>query len=428
MNRFAHLGDCHIGAWRDQKLRELNLEAFMKSLDLCVEEKVDFIIISGDLFDTTLPDLGIVQKAVEKIREVKEKGIKFYLTYGSHDFSPNSVSIVDILASSGLFKKVVNADIIDERLHLNFVTDSKTGAKICGLSGRKLGLEKKYFELLDVENLEREKGFKIFAFHNAIIELRPNTAAYPEGVPISCFPKGFDYYAGGHIHEKLEHEVKDYGWVAFPGCLFGATFTDLEITAKGARRGFFIVDFDEKITCSKFVEIKSTGIFLHEMDATKKTAKQVEDALSTMANETEVRDKIALLKVTGTLSSGKPSDINFSEIRKTLLDKQAIFASVSHYGLSTEEKLDLKIKGENRHDIETKILSDMVNSFKIDPTLKSGLRSKLEKALTSSNGITLANNLLNSLKMEKQEGETKRDFESRVLRSTLHLLELEVEE
>ena len=48
--------------------------------------------------------------------------------------------------------------------------------------------------------------------------------------------------------------------------------------------------------------------------------------------------------------------------------------------------------------------------------------------MTSSNGMALANNLLNSLKMEKQEGENKRDFENRVLRSTLHLLDLEVKE
>ena len=55
----------------------------------------------------------------------------------------------------------------------------------------------------------------------------------------------------------------------------------------------------------------------------------------------------------------------------------------------------------------------MVNSFKIDPTLKGTLKAKLEKVLTSKAGIEFANNLLNSLKLEKQEGETKRDFEAK---------------
>ena len=94
-------------------------------MDSCVDQKVDFIIISGDLFDTTLPDLSIVKIAVDKIKEVKDQGIPFYITYGSHDFAPNSVSIIDILTSSGLFKKVVDAQIVDEKVHLNFIQDPK---------------------------------------------------------------------------------------------------------------------------------------------------------------------------------------------------------------------------------------------------------------------------------------------------------------
>ena len=235
MAKFAHFGDAHIGAWRDQKLKEMNMQAFIKALDDCVEANVDFIIIAGDLFDTTLPDLALVQKTVEKIKEAKDKGIEFYLTYGSHDFAANSISIIDILNTAGLFTKVVNAEVVDEKVRLSFTVDSKTGAKIAGLSGRKLGLEKKYFEMLDVTNLEKEKGFKIFVFHNAIVEVRSPSANYSEGVPISCFPKGFDYYAGGHIHENFKHNIKDYGIITFPGCLFGADFTDLEITAKGEK-------------------------------------------------------------------------------------------------------------------------------------------------------------------------------------------------
>lgn len=427
MGRFAHFGDCHLGAWRDQKLKEMNLTAFIQTLDGCVREKVDFIIISGDLFDTTLPDLSIVQRAVEKIREVKDQGISIYLTYGSHDFAPNSISIVDILNSTGLFKKVVEAEVADEKIRLRFVSDSRTGAKIAGLSGRRLGLEKKYFEMLDSESLENEAGFKIFVFHNAIVELRTPTASYPEGVPISSFPKGFNYYAGGHVHENLKHQIQDYGLVAFPGCLFGATFTDLETTAKGEERGFFIVDFEDEIQNVKFVEVKVSDVFFEEVNANKKTAKQVAETLSRIAAESDVKGKIALLKVDGELLSGKPSDINFNEIRQTLYDREATVATINHYNLSTEEKMNLgQVSGKSRQEIEAKVFSDMVSSFKIDPTLKETIKTKLEKALTSSAGVEFANNLLNSLKLEKQEGETKRDFEQRVLKNTLHLLNLEV--
>lgn len=422
--RFAHFGDCHIGAWRDNKLKDLNLQAFIKTLDSCVDQKVDFIIISGDLFDTALPDLSIVKKAVDKIKEVKDQKIPFYINYGSHDFAPNSVSIIDILTSSGLLTKVVDAQIIDEKVNLNFVQDAKTGVKMAGLSGRRLGLEKKYYNMLDIESLEKENGFKIFVFHNAIIELRSKTATYPEGVPISCFPKGFNYYAGGHVHDNIEKEITDYGLIIYPGSLFGSTFTDLEHTGKGEKRGFYIVDFDKKITNYQFIEVCLNEVFFKQMNADKKTARQVEELLKKVAIECEVKNKIALLKVVGELSIGKSSDINFNSIKQILLEKQAIFASINHNNLSTEEKLELKIKGENRQEIETKILEDMVCSFKIDPALKTEVKSKIENMLTKQNGKKLASNLLRSLCTEKNEGEKKRDFEKRVLQNTLHLLDL----
>jgi hypothetical protein len=426
MGRFAHLGDCHIGAWRDQKLKEINFDTFIKALDACIKEKVDFIIISGDLFDTTLPDLNLVGKAVDKIKEVKDTGIEVYLIYGSHDFAPNSTSMIDILNKTGLFRKVVEAETNNERIKLNFVIDPKTKAKITGLSGRTLGLDKKYFQMLDLEKLENEKGFRIFVFHNSIVELRSPYASYSEGIPISCFPKHLDYYAGGHVHERIRYEFKDYGLFEFPGCLFGSSFTDLEITAKGEKRGFLIVDFEEKVTEVKFVEIKLTETLLKEVTATKKTAKQVYETLIKIANEADVKGKIALLKVTGELLSGKPSDINFNEIKQILYARGAIVASINHYGVSTEEKSNSgQVQGANRREIEEKILYDMVNSFKIDPSIKGSLKLKLEKILTSENGMKLSTDLLDSLKLEKQEGESKRDFEARVLKNTMHLLDLE---
>jgi exonuclease SbcD len=426
MGRFAHFGDTHIGAWRDQKLKELNMQAFIKALDVCVEEKVDFVIIAGDLFDSTLPDLTLVHKAAEKIKEVKDKGINFYLTYGSHDFAANSFSIIDILNVTDLFTKVVNAEEIDGKIRLRFITDSKTGTKITGLSGRKLGLEKKYFEMLDNSNLENEKGFKIFVFHNAIVEVRSGSVTYSEGVPLSCYPRGFNYYAGGHVHENLKQTIKDYGMITFPGCLFGATFTDLEITAKGEKRGLYIVEFEDKITNVKFIEVKISEVFFNEIDATKKTTNQVTEILKKTVENAKVKGKIALLKVSCELLTGKPSDINFNEIRQTLYNREALVANINHYSLSTAEKISSgQIKGENRQEIEQKILSDMAKTFKIDPSLNKALKIKLEKALLSESGLSFATNMLNSLKIEKQEGETKKDFEERLLKNTLHLLDME---
>jgi DNA repair exonuclease SbcCD nuclease subunit len=170
MYKFAHFTDCHLGAWRNPKLRDLNLKAFEQAISKCIAESVNFIVITGDFFDTNIPDLVPVKRAVEILKNAKDKGIAIYIIYGSHDFSSNTVSMIDILHSAGLFTKPVKMEQVDNKLRLQFLSDAATGAKITGLSGRKGILDRNNYEMLDTSNLESEDSFKIFFFHAPMTE------------------------------------------------------------------------------------------------------------------------------------------------------------------------------------------------------------------------------------------------------------------
>ena len=87
LHKFAHITDCHLGAWRNPKLKEINLKAFQKAISICVEEKVDFIAITGDFFDVNVPELDHVKRAVDIMRQARRHGIEIYMIYGSHDFT-----------------------------------------------------------------------------------------------------------------------------------------------------------------------------------------------------------------------------------------------------------------------------------------------------------------------------------------------------
>jgi len=284
VHSFAHLSDIHIGAFRQPALQNLVLKAFDDALDICVERGVDFVIVSGDLFDSNIPDMGLVNGAVRKIREVKDKGIQFYIVYGSHDFSPTQTSIVDILKSAGLFTKVTKGKEENGKLELEFQIDEKTGAKLCGISGRRLGIEKRYFEILDRENLEREEGFRIFIFHGAVTEYKPRQAFEAESIPLSSLPKGFAYYAGGHIHD--EFLTKEHGYnLAYPGTLFASEYRDLEKNARGQKRGFFIATFSDKISHIEFVKLPVCDYQLIEYDANGKNSARVHNELLEIAKD-----------------------------------------------------------------------------------------------------------------------------------------------
>jgi DNA repair exonuclease SbcCD nuclease subunit len=46
--KFAHISDCHLGAWQhNEELCELNLQAFLIALDICLTKKVKSYVSQG---------------------------------------------------------------------------------------------------------------------------------------------------------------------------------------------------------------------------------------------------------------------------------------------------------------------------------------------------------------------------------------------
>jgi hypothetical protein len=403
MFKFAHLADCHIGANRDPVLEKLELAAFNKAMETCVQEHVDFVLISGDLFHANLPDMHVANEAVKKMKMVRDAGIPIYVIYGSHDYSPNATSIIDILDSTGLIKKVVKGEVVDSKLRLEVFTDPKTKAKLVGISGRKAGLEKNYFEILDREGLEAEQGFKIFAFHSAVSELKPELLAQMESIPVSLLPKGFDYYASGHVHKRTESGFPGYDRVVFPGTLFAGYPRDLEDTAKGEERGFYIVYFDDIVQDVKFNEISVCGFEYFEYDVTDKNSVQARKALLEKLGNIEVKDKIAVVKIKGTLSGGKTSEVSSSEIRDLLKDNGALDVIVNRYGLSSKDYTAVTVMGEDIPAVESRLLRENIGAVKVSV-----------EELKADMGAKLAVELLKILRQGQRVNETKKDYEERV--------------
>jgi len=100
--KFAHLADAHLGAWRDPKIRDLNTKSFIIAMDRCMSESVDFILIAGDLFNTSFPPIDCLKIAAQKLKQVKDAGIPVYVIPGSHDYSPSGKTILDVLDEAGL--------------------------------------------------------------------------------------------------------------------------------------------------------------------------------------------------------------------------------------------------------------------------------------------------------------------------------------
>lgn len=413
MYKFAHITDCHLGSWRNPKLRDLNLQAFEKSILISIKEQVDFIIITGDFFDVNIPQLGPVKRAVEILKNARDSGIDVYMIYGSHDFNKANISMIDILHSAELFIKPTEFQTDSNSVVLKFFVDKKTGAKITGISGRKVGLDKEIYEKLDKKNLEMEEGFKIFLLHAGIQEILPIDKTFRDSLPLSLLPKGFDYYGGGHIHKRLEKKI-DKSLIVYPGPLFGSTFQDLEDTAKGEKRGFYIVTFEKKILDCRFIEISVAEILYKEIVTSKWSTEKLENEITKNISELQVKNKIVLLKVKGKLI-GKRSNIDFGKFSLDIANKGALLSFINTNNLSTDETKIVTVQSENKNDIEREIFHENIKNFQSESTLPDTLKKQIDSKLVGNAGEIISLSLLEILKNEKLENENTSTYDDRII-------------
>jgi len=375
--KFAHLADCHIGGWRDPKLKELGIRSFERAVKVCIEENVGFVLIAGDLFNNSLPSIDLIKVTADILNRLKENDIDVYIIPGSHDFSPSGKTMLDVFEKAGL---VVNVMKIEDN-ELKFSTD-KTNVKITGLVGLRSGLDKYYYETLNFSNIENENGFKIFMFHNTIDEIKPKDMEKVEGLSIKKFPKNFDYYAGGHVH-YIREENYDRGKLVYPGPLFPNNFKEVEELGNG---GFYIYDNGNM----NYIPIRFNDTLRVVISADGKSAREVEDELLDIK---DYGDKIVTLRVEGVLREGKVSDINFKKVFDKMNGAYVILKNTSK--LKSKEFLEYDISEDSVEELESKDILEFVKDIDFDKKFVENLIVILDK--------------------EKDEGEKNTDFENRIV-------------
>ncbi len=401
---FAHLADCHLGGWREPKLRAVNTKAFASAVDYCIEAKTDFVIISGDLFNSSIPAMDCLKTAVDKLRQLKERHIPVYIIAGSHDFSPSGKTMLDVLESAGLVINVCKGEeTTDGKLKLKFTFDKNTGAKITGLLGKKGGLEKNYFYSLDREELEkREKVFKIFMFHSALTELKTKDMAEMDSMPVSLLPKGFNYYAGGHVHIVDKQSLPGYQHIVYPGPLFPNSFSELE----KLKHGSFVIFKDHE---PMHLKIEPNPVISITLDCSNKTPAETEELIMKEFEGMKTKDAIITIRLSGVLGSGKQTEIRFKEIFDRLYATGAYFVMKNTNKLSSKEFQEIKASKSSIEEIEESTISEHAGQLGI---------------FNADKERELAKEMIRVLSADKDEGEKSADFEKRIKADVDALLQI----
>ncbi|MFA5173636.1 MAG: exonuclease SbcCD subunit D [Candidatus Pacearchaeota archaeon] len=392
--KFAHLSDCHLGAWRQPELQQLNLDSFKAAIDTCIKEKVEFILFTGDLFDSAFPPIEILKETFGEFRKIKEAGIKCYLIAGSHDYSVSGKTFLDVLEKAD-FCDICKYEEQAEKIILKPCIHKSN--YLYGYPGKKSGLEVPDLRRIQI-NEPYENNFRILMLHTTIDEVKGSLPI--ESVCLSDLPKA-DYYALGHIHIDFEQEINGKP-VIYSGPTFPNNFKELEELRYGS---FYLIEVEgyTKII-KKEIKLKEIEVFDIEIDNALTATKKIILEL----NKRDLNDKIVLLKLRGTITQGKNSDIKFAEIQKFLEEKSIYCFLKNTSKLETEQKeMQVKLDASEMEKVEEVLIE------KYEKENPSNFNEKITQ-------------LMEALGIEKQEGEKTAIFESRLLSTINKIFQIEL--
>ena len=213
--RFLHAADLHL----DSPLRGLETDpsapaelirgatrrALGRLVDLAIVEKVDFVLIAGDIYDGDWPDFGTGLFFAAQMRRLDQAGIPVFAIRGNHDAANRMTRSL---------RMPLNVRIFDHgKAHTHCL--EALGVAIHGQS---------FADQAVTEDLSRayptpdKNLFNIGLLHTSAEGYAAHARYAPCDLP-RLKAHGYDYWALGHIHER--QELSNDPWIVFPGNLQG---------------------------------------------------------------------------------------------------------------------------------------------------------------------------------------------------------------
>ncbi|KXV01624.1 metallophosphoesterase [Gluconobacter potus] len=284
--RFLHAADIHLdsplrGLSRYEGLPEAEIRgSTRRALDRLVEtaltEKVDFVVLAGDLYDGSWQDVGTGLYMVRALSRLVQAGIRVVTLSGNHD------------AQSVIARELPLPDGID---HFSYDAPQTLHWPELGVALHGQSFQDRHV----TQDMTRSYPtpvagcFNIGVLHTSLSGYGEHETYAPCSVE-TLSAKGYDYWALGHVHAR--EIVCEHPWIVFPGVLqgrhareTGACGCELVTVEDGIVRSVEFVECD--VVRWARLELDVSG--MQTMDAVLGAARQaMEDALSDAGGRTVI--------------------------------------------------------------------------------------------------------------------------------------------
>lgn len=387
MFRFLHTADLHLdsplrglAAREDvgsQVLLGASRKAFENLISLAISEKVDFLVIAGDVYDGDWKGYETGLFFVRGMARLLRAGIPVYLISGNHD------------AASVITKTLAlpeNVSVFSSRSPSTHTLD-RWPVAIHGMSFPRRAVDE---NLVPKYPPPVDGKFNIGLLHTSLAGREGHDTYAPCSVD-DLVSKGYHYWALGHIHQpEIIHETP---WIVYPGNIQGRH--SRETGPRGCR--IVTVDDDLAVTDCAWHSLDIARWEVLTIDAAGLDAREalydhIRSSVSNAINEAEERLLALRLVISGvtalhgTLLSHQ--DQFEAEVQAILESFGSELVWLEKIQLKTRPLIDLKELAESdeltRIVLEAQIanpsaLADSEAISSLFKTLPSPLRSELQE-------------------------------------------------
>jgi len=209
--RFSHISDIHLGFTQfglDEREKDV-YSVFEQAIDKSIEDNVEFVIFGGDIFHIPNPRGKAQIKFASALKRLNENNISSYFVLGEHDISnvrdtpvsfiPHKFGFTNYLENGKPFYHKNILIIGFDKIRKNQINEQ--------IRGKLQQAEKE---------AEKHDGPKILIMHEGITEINQ----FAGEINSTELPGNFDYYAMGHLHDKMVVRYDHLkGPVVYPGSL-----------------------------------------------------------------------------------------------------------------------------------------------------------------------------------------------------------------
>ncbi len=373
--KFAHIADLHIGRMQfNQPFRyDDYVKAFRETVEKAVGERVDFILIAGDLFHVSKPSPKALRDVIEILSIPKKKGVPVFAIEGNHDKTIRETSVFDLLEHLGLLYTIglkreprkSEFQRSEEKGNAHLVYGTVGDVKIYGLRHYN-----RWQLIRGNRNLLKAlfRRGEVLMLHQAVDYLSADTPyAKAFDLHLSELPEGFSYYALGHIHVARVAEPSKTGLsgpIVYPGSpertevreashriAYRKRLVERELPEN--RKGFYIVeDFQPE-----FVEIETRPFYSITVEGSSKEEfrKKLRDIVPLLE-----KDSVAVITLEGTVKGG----LSMAEVQDVLGDSGVAYYTF-HSRVSSE--VVSGVSSLTREDLFTEWEREVLRHLTVEP-------------------------------------------------------------